>query len=163
VPLGGVLAQQGKVPLWLVFVLGSAGSIVGDSIGYEVGRRYGDRLLRRLPRWLVKPEHLERGKDLLRRRGGVAVFGSFHRGVASYDSRAGGHEPAPLSQLCRVQRRWRDHVDYRDGTVGYIGAYLGVRWASDVLGGWTSAPDSSAWPSPLSMYAAAPTDPPAPF
>jgi len=72
--LGGVLAQQGKVPLWLVFVLGSAGSIVGDSIGYEVGRRYGDRLLRRLPRWLVKPEHLERSKDLLRRRGGVAVF-----------------------------------------------------------------------------------------
>jgi hypothetical protein len=49
-PLGGVLAQQGKVPLWLVFVLGSAGSIVGDSIGYEVGRRYRDRLLRRLPR-----------------------------------------------------------------------------------------------------------------
>jgi len=158
--LGGVLAQQGKVPLWLVFVLGSAGSIVGDSIGYEVGRRYGDRQLRRLPRWLVKPEHLERGKDLLRRRGGVAVFRSFHRGVASHDSRAGGHEPAPLSQLCRVQRRWRDRVDYRDGTVGYIGAYLGERWASDVLGGWTSAPDSSAWPSPLSMYAAAPTDPP---
>lgn len=72
--LGGVLAQQGKVPLWLVFVLGSVGSIIGDSIGYEVGRRYGDRLLQRLPRWLVKPAHLERGKDLLRRRGGSPSF-----------------------------------------------------------------------------------------
>ena len=72
--LGGVLAQQGKVPLWLVLVLGSLGSILGDSIGYEVGRRYGDAILQRLPRRLVKQEHLDRGKDLLRRRGGVAVF-----------------------------------------------------------------------------------------
>ncbi len=57
----GLQAQQGKVPLWLVFAfgsvgsVGSVGSIVGDSIAYEVGRRYGDRLLQRLPPWLVKP------------------------------------------------------------------------------------------------------------
>ena len=72
--LGGVLANQHKLPLWAVIVVGSAGAIIGDSIGYEVGRHYGDRLLDRLPRRLVKPEHLDRGRDLLRRRGGRAVF-----------------------------------------------------------------------------------------
>jgi len=72
--LGGVLANQHKLPLWAVIAVGSAGAVIGDSIGYEVGRHYGDRLLARLPRRLVKPEHLDRGRDLLRRRGGRAVF-----------------------------------------------------------------------------------------
>lgn len=72
--LGGVLANQHKLPLWSVIAVGSAGAIIGDSIGYEVGRHFGDRVLARLPQRLVKPEHLERGRDLLRRKGGRAVF-----------------------------------------------------------------------------------------
>lgn len=72
--LGGVLANQHKLPLWSVLVVGSAGAIVGDSIGYEVGRRFGDRVLARLPKRLVKPEHLDRGRELLRNKGGRAVF-----------------------------------------------------------------------------------------
>jgi len=72
--LGGVLANQHKLPLWSVIVVGSAGAIIGDSIGYEVGRHFGDRVLAKLPKRLVKPEHLDRGRDLLRRKGGRAVF-----------------------------------------------------------------------------------------
>ena len=36
-------------PLWLA-VAGAAGAIVGDSIGYAVGHRYGRRLLAKLQR-----------------------------------------------------------------------------------------------------------------
>jgi undecaprenyl-diphosphatase len=72
--LGGVLASQGRLALWLVIVVGALGAIIGDSIGYEVGRRYGSRLLATFPRWLVKPEHIEQAQDLLRRKGGRAVF-----------------------------------------------------------------------------------------
>src|SRR4051812_35595249 len=72
--LGGVLANQHKLPLWAVIAVGSAGAIIGDSIGYEVGRHFGDRLLRKVPQRLVKPEHLDRGRELLRRKGGRAVF-----------------------------------------------------------------------------------------
>src|SRR5262249_1305855 len=71
--LGGVLAHEHRVSLVAVIALGAAGAILGDTIGYEVGRHYGDRLLARLPRRLVKPEHVQRGKALLRRRGGRAV------------------------------------------------------------------------------------------
>jgi undecaprenyl-diphosphatase len=72
--IGGVIANEGAVPLWSVIVLGAAGAIIGDSIGYEIGKHYGEGVLTRLPKRIVKPEHIARTKELLRRRGGRAVF-----------------------------------------------------------------------------------------
>lgn len=72
--LGGVLANQGKLPLWAVLIAGIAGAIAGDSIGFWVGGRYGERLLARLPRRLVKPEHVRRTAQTVERLGGKAVF-----------------------------------------------------------------------------------------
>jgi membrane-associated protein len=72
--LGGVLAHQGRVPLWAAVVAGAAGAVVGDSVGYAIGRRVGERLLAHLPRRLVDPRQLERSKGLVRRLGGRAVF-----------------------------------------------------------------------------------------
>jgi len=72
--LGGVLANEHKLSLWLVIVAGSLGAVLGDTVGYEVGRHFGDRLLAKLPRRIVKPEHIQRGHELLRQQGGRAVF-----------------------------------------------------------------------------------------
>ena len=72
--LGGVLAHQGRVPLWAAVVAGAAGAAVGDSVGYAIGRRVGKRLLARLPGRLVSPRQVERATALLRRLGGRAVF-----------------------------------------------------------------------------------------
>jgi undecaprenyl-diphosphatase len=72
--IAGVVASQGALPLWLVILVASAGAIIGDSVGYQVGKRYGRRLLDQLPKWLVKPQHIERTSALLRRRAGSAVF-----------------------------------------------------------------------------------------
>lgn len=47
--LGGVLANEQRLSLWAVILAGSLGAIIGDSIGYEVGRHFGERLLARLP------------------------------------------------------------------------------------------------------------------
>src|SRR6195952_2199542 len=58
--LGGVLANQHKLPLAAVLAAGILGAIIGDSIGYLVGRRYGHRLLNALPSKLLKPEHITR-------------------------------------------------------------------------------------------------------
>lgn len=73
VVIAGVLASQHRVslPLLLIIIAGSA--IVGDSVGYEIGRRFGDRLLdtRALRKHRAK---LGAAQDLLRRRGAVAVF-----------------------------------------------------------------------------------------
>ena len=73
--LGGVLASYGRVSLWEVLVAGISGAVIGDSVGYLVGREYGQRLLQTRPfRRVLKPERLQRGQDYLARRGGRAVF-----------------------------------------------------------------------------------------
>lgn len=71
--LGGVLASHGRLPLWLVIVLVVTAAITGDTVGYEVGRFFGPRImgLRLVAR---KGRQLAKAQDLLRRRGGVAVF-----------------------------------------------------------------------------------------
>jgi membrane-associated protein len=74
VVLGGVLAHQGRLPLWAAMVAGAAGAVVGDTIGYAIGRRVGERLLAHLPRRLVEPGGVERAAALVRRLGGRAVF-----------------------------------------------------------------------------------------
>ena len=77
--LGGVLASQGKFPLWAAIAAAVFGAILGDSIGYEIGKRWGDRILHasfgRVP--LIRREldkHLATARDYVRRRGPHAVF-----------------------------------------------------------------------------------------
>ena len=74
VVIGGLTAYNGTNPLWLVLVAAIAGAIVGDSIGYAVGNRWGDSLLNRIPQKLIKPAHVRQSKDLIARLGGRAVF-----------------------------------------------------------------------------------------
>jgi membrane-associated protein len=71
--LGGVAAHRGHVPLAAVIAVVIIAAIVGDSVGYEVGRHFGPALLR----WRVLDRHRERlndAQDFLARRGGAAVL-----------------------------------------------------------------------------------------
>ncbi|RMI29193.1 DedA family protein [Nocardia stercoris] len=71
--LGGVAASQGHVDLWLMIVLVVVAAIVGDSVGYEVGKHFGTRLLA-APFLDRHRARLDRAQDFLSRRGGWAVF-----------------------------------------------------------------------------------------
>ncbi len=71
--LGGVSAFLGRTDLTAMVLLVVVAAIVGDSVGYEVGKVWGSRVLSH--RLLDKRRHqLERAQDFLRRRGGSAVF-----------------------------------------------------------------------------------------
>ncbi|HEV7535476.1 MAG TPA: bifunctional DedA family/phosphatase PAP2 family protein [Acidimicrobiia bacterium] len=72
--LGGVLASQHQASLGAVLLAAMAGAIVGDSIGYEVGKRWGRRILEGSIGRVVKPDHLQRAERYLQTRGGKAVF-----------------------------------------------------------------------------------------
>jgi membrane protein DedA with SNARE-associated domain len=74
VVIGGVTAYYGRMPLWAVMVAAILGAIIGDSIGYAVGKRWGDAVLGRIPRRLIKPAHIRQSQDLIARLGGRAVF-----------------------------------------------------------------------------------------
>lgn len=78
-PLAGFVAAEGKMSLVLAIVSGTAGSVVGNGVWYEVARRIGSTRIRRLVgrygRWLaVSTEDLDKAEDKLRRHGPVALF-----------------------------------------------------------------------------------------
>jgi membrane protein DedA with SNARE-associated domain len=51
--LGGYLAWRGELELWGVVVAAIAGAVIGDSLGYEIGRHLGPRLRQgRLGSWV---------------------------------------------------------------------------------------------------------------
>jgi membrane-associated protein len=71
--LGGFLASQGHLDIATLIVVVVFSAILGDTIGYEVGKHLGPRVLR----WGVFEKHQARvakGQESLRRRGGPAVF-----------------------------------------------------------------------------------------
>jgi membrane-associated protein len=71
--LGGVLASRGHVSLAVLILVVAIAAIAGPFVGYEIGRRMGDRLfaakvLRRVQ------GGAERTRSVLSKRGGAAVF-----------------------------------------------------------------------------------------
>jgi membrane protein DedA with SNARE-associated domain len=71
--LGGVVAHQGQADLGIMLPLVVAAAIIGDSVGYAVGKRLGPRLLR-LRALDRHRRRLDSAQDFLRQRGGWAVF-----------------------------------------------------------------------------------------
>jgi membrane protein DedA with SNARE-associated domain len=64
-----------RISIWLVIAAAAAGAILGDSIGYWIGREGGYRLLRRFGPYLhVSERTLKLGQYLFLRHGGKVVF-----------------------------------------------------------------------------------------
>src|SRR2546429_6617163 len=98
--LGGVLAYQGRVSLPWVAAAAIAGAIVGDSVGYAVGARWGEVLFRTsIVHRLVSPERRRRAEELLRRRGAAAVVIGRFTAVARVLARFRRRTP-PRSASC---------------------------------------------------------------
>ena len=73
--IGGFYARIGD--LWLpgVAMVAIVGAVLGDNLGYWIGRRYGRGFLERHGRKLfVTPERLEAAEGYYRRHGGKTVF-----------------------------------------------------------------------------------------
>jgi membrane protein DedA with SNARE-associated domain len=71
--LAGAAAKLGHVSLVGVLIMVITAAIVGDTVGYEIGRHLGPRVLRL--RVLAKRRtRVDRARDFLARRGGSAVF-----------------------------------------------------------------------------------------
>lgn len=71
--LGGFLASRGHLSIVTLIVLVVLCAIVGDTVGYQVGKHLGPRILR-LSVFEKRRARLDRAQDMLRRRGGPAVF-----------------------------------------------------------------------------------------
>jgi membrane protein DedA with SNARE-associated domain len=73
--VAAALASQGRLSLPLVIAVAAGAAILGDNIGYLIGRRGLRRLIDRPGRWAAGRRRLvERGEVFFARRGSSAVF-----------------------------------------------------------------------------------------
>ncbi|HEX6500688.1 MAG TPA: DedA family protein [Micromonosporaceae bacterium] len=71
--LGGVAASRGMTSVYGMAAVVVLAAVVGDTVGYEVGARVGPKILntRAIRR---RGKRVDEARELLARRGGVAVF-----------------------------------------------------------------------------------------
>jgi len=69
----GVLAAGGFLNLAPLLILVSLCAVVGDQLGYVIGRRAGQTLYRREDSFFFKKKHLERAHDFYEKYGGKTI------------------------------------------------------------------------------------------
>src|SRR5207244_3901380 len=99
-----VLASQGKLEIELVIALAATAAIVGDNIGYVIGRKGGRWVLERPGRFYrQRQEVLRIGEPFFERHGSKAVFfGRFLLGLRVWASWLAG-----ITRLLWLHRRQR--------------------------------------------------------
>jgi membrane-associated protein len=79
--LAGALAGTGRLSLTVLAALAMVAAVVGDSVGYEVGRHLGPRLMDSRAGRLVGDKRWARAEAVMARRGGWAVLAGRWVGV----------------------------------------------------------------------------------
>jgi membrane-associated protein len=71
----GVLVQRNTFhePLWLIIVLECLAAIIGNQLGYEIGRRGGPAVFRRPDSRFFRPEYVERTSRFFEKYGPPAI------------------------------------------------------------------------------------------
>ena len=70
----GVFAAQGKLSIVMLNVLLIAAAIVGDTVGYWIGRKAGPALFNRPRSRFFNPAHLRRAHDFYEKHGGKTII-----------------------------------------------------------------------------------------
>jgi membrane protein DedA with SNARE-associated domain len=80
--IAAAAAGTGKAfNIWRVVIAAAAGAILGDTIGYWIGRKGGRAFLTKYAdRFFIKKSHIEKAEKFFSRHGGKAVF--FGRSVS---------------------------------------------------------------------------------
>ena len=70
----GSFVAQGELTLWHVLVAGSVGAIIGDQVGYLIGRFGGRRLVHRITDKVGGTANIMRSDAYMQRWGGYGIF-----------------------------------------------------------------------------------------
>lgn len=71
ISVGGFLAAQGYFNVWEIIIFSTGGALVGDYLGYSLGR-WGRPSLE--SSGLIKPEMIKKGEEFFRKYGNKSVF-----------------------------------------------------------------------------------------
>ena len=70
----GVFAAAGKISLPAVMVVVAAAAILGDNVGYHIGKRYGRRLFRKPDGLVFRQEYVQRAELFYERYGSKTML-----------------------------------------------------------------------------------------
>ena len=70
----GSFVEQGEMELWQALLVGSSAAILGDQIGYCIGRFGGRTLVDRLTKRVGGAENIKRAEEFANRWGGAGIF-----------------------------------------------------------------------------------------
>ena len=143
IPLAGFVAAGGDVTLWGVVAAGSAGSLAGAALWYEVGRRVGEQRVRRWVdrsgKWLtLSAEDVDRAGSWFRRHGAAAVFiGRLVPGVRTFVSLPAGFASMPRGHFLLYSAAG---TAIWTGALAYAGVILEANFAAvgDYIGAATN-------------------------
>ncbi len=72
---GGFLAHTGILNIWILIAVCLSAAIIGDAIGFYLGRRYGIHLIDRFrPYFFIRDEHITKAQGLLEKHTGKAMI-----------------------------------------------------------------------------------------
>ncbi len=69
----GLMAERGQLDIWFLIPLLIVAALVGDFVGFEIGKHGGSRLYQREDSRIFKRHHLERAKEFYDRHGGKTI------------------------------------------------------------------------------------------
>ena len=70
----GLLGSQGLIDVWLLGLILSVAAVVGDTVGYAIGKASGPRLFTRENSLLFNRKHLIRAHEFYARHGGKTII-----------------------------------------------------------------------------------------
>lgn len=70
--VAGAFAAQGKISIYILFVLLTLAAIIGDTLNYSIGKYLGERLF--IKKGLIKKEHIDRTNEFFKRHGGKTII-----------------------------------------------------------------------------------------
>lgn len=116
---GAVYAGTGQLNVFLLAIIAIVSAVIGDNIGFAIGRYGGERLVLKYGRYVfLTPERLDKARDFLNRRGSaVIIVARFIEGLRQLNGIVAG----------TADMKWKRFLTYN-----VIGATLWV-------GTWVSA------------------------
>jgi len=70
----GILASQGQPPIGRLIAVVIIAAVVGDNVGYEIGKRTGKRIFNKKDSLLFRQDHVFRAEKFYNRHGGKTII-----------------------------------------------------------------------------------------
>lgn len=119
----GLVAATGALNIWWLNLLLCAAAIIGDSVGYAIGRRLGPALFTREKSRLFNPKHVERTRLFYERYGAKTIV------IARFVPIVRTFAPVVAGVGMMNYRRFLTY-----NVVGGIGWVVSMTWAGYLLG-----------------------------